>query len=241
MTDPYIGIDSTKIDFFDNELGAVITLKELSDGTHATPRSGWIAAGTFTYNATNKITVASGAVNIYQIGDKIRFYQDGGWKNMYITVVADTLLTVTGGTDFTVANSAITSAAYSHTENPVGFSGRFNYVPTFTGFSTDPTGIVATFKVVGRTCFINITMSTAGVSNANTFTVSLPITAATISGYESWHNLPWAYDNSATSTTNDLVYILSAGTVVTLAKAGAGTGWTATNNKRAMINASYEI
>ena len=39
----------------------------------------------------------------------------------YVIAVADTLLTITGGTDFTLANSAITGNYFSKTVSPVGF------------------------------------------------------------------------------------------------------------------------
>ena len=49
-----------------------------------------------------------------------------------ITVgVADTVLTVTGGRDYTVHNSAITNPYFSKIENLQEFPPYFNYTPTF--------------------------------------------------------------------------------------------------------------
>ena len=122
--------------------------------------SGWVPAGTFTYNAANKITVASGAASIYQKSDKLMFAQHGYIKKMYVLVVADTLLTVTAGTDAVVEDTAtypITLPYYSHIENPLGFTPWFNITaPVFNVASYDngaggqPTTTECRFKISGN-------------------------------------------------------------------------------------------
>jgi hypothetical protein len=85
---------------------------------------GWLdPIETWTYASASTITVPSGAASKYSVGDKIKLTQTTV-KYFYVTAVADTLLTVTGGSDYTVANAAITSNYYSHS-NPVGFPGGF--------------------------------------------------------------------------------------------------------------------
>ena len=89
---------------------------------------GWIPATgvAWTYASATTISVPSGAASIYSVGDKIRIKQGAGYKYYYVVVVADTLLTVTGGSDFTVANAAITDNYYSKATSPVGFPATFN-------------------------------------------------------------------------------------------------------------------
>lgn len=105
---------------------------------------GWIeASGTWTYASATTITVPSGAASLYKTGDKIKLTQTTV-KYFYIVRVQDTLLTVTGGSDYTVADAAITSPYYSHTNNPIGFPNGFALpTPTWstsgTPFTNDPT------------------------------------------------------------------------------------------------------
>ena len=147
-----------------------------------TPLSGWIPAGTFTYASATTITVATGAASIYQKGDKLRFKQTAGtYKYFYVISVADTVLTVTGGTDYTVLNEAITVPAYSHQENPLGFPNWFNYIPTYSATGsmtyTSVTTNLAKFSISGKTVhlifgFIGTTGGTASYGISFTLPVS---------------------------------------------------------------------
>jgi len=69
---------------------------------------------------TFTITVPSGAASIYGVGDRIQLTQTTA-KYFIITVVADTVLTVYGGTDYVLANAAISAISYSHNKSPLGF------------------------------------------------------------------------------------------------------------------------
>jgi hypothetical protein len=100
----------------------IVTPKAIAD-SYLNP-SGWIPAGTFTYASadapTYVITVASGAASIYNVGDRIKL-TDSTVKYFIITAVADTTLTVYGGTDYTLSGGAITLPYYSHQKAPLGF------------------------------------------------------------------------------------------------------------------------
>lgn len=81
-----------------------------------------------------------------------------GEKFAYLTIVTDTLLTITGGTDYTLENATITSPYYSHS-NPVGFPTEFSTTaPTFVvatfdnGSGGQPTTTTSKFSIDGRTC-----------------------------------------------------------------------------------------
>jgi hypothetical protein len=146
--------------------------------------NGWTPANqTWTYASATTITVPSGAASIYQVGDKIMLTQTTV-KYFYIVAVADTLLTVTGGTDYTLANAAITANYYSHASSPVGFPTWFNYTPTLTWTAgtapTNPTGNINQFCINGRTVTINIMQSgyTAGAT-VTKVTITMPVTPVT--------------------------------------------------------------
>jgi len=93
---------------------------------------GWIPASeTWTYASATTITVPSGAASKYQKCDKIKLTQTTV-KYFYIVGVTDTVLTITGGSDYTLVDTAITSPYYSKISNPQGFPHWFNITaPTF--------------------------------------------------------------------------------------------------------------
>jgi len=135
---------------------------------------GWmLVADTWTYASATAVTVPSGAALLYAVGDKIRLKQGATYKYFYVTAVADTLLTVTGGSDFTVATpTAITDVYYSKVATPVGFPQWFNYAPY--GISATNVTLLGRFCVNGRICsFQFVANFTGGI----TFTTmpSLPI------------------------------------------------------------------
>lgn len=66
------------------------------------------------------ITVPSGAASLYGVGWKVQLTQTTA-KYFIITAVTDTTLTVYGGTDYTLANAAISSIYVSPMKAPLGF------------------------------------------------------------------------------------------------------------------------
>lgn len=178
---------------------------------------------TWTYASATTINVADGT--IFQKGDRIKLTQTTA-KYFVVVSISGNVITVTGGTDYTVANAAITTQQYSHQLNPLGYPTWFNYSPTLTGFSSNPTNTVNQFKIEGNTCVVSIRQATSGTSNATTFTITLPVTAKTIT------NQVWIYpaqvvDNGAVAMGDG--YINSAGTVVNIEKNWGA--FTASGNK----------
>ena len=94
------------------------------------PENGWISAGeTWTYasadDPTFTFTVAADVTTKYSAGMKIKLTQ-GTVKYFIITAVStftggNTTITVYGGTDYDLANSAISANAYSMMKSPQGF------------------------------------------------------------------------------------------------------------------------
>lgn len=127
---------ANKIRLYAKDKSGVSTLYYLKDNGNeielgeVTPPDGWIPVSTVpTYASASTLNVPSGAASIYKKGDKYKFTQHGVVKHFYIIGVADTLLTVTAGTDNVVENTAtypITLPYYSHQENPIGFPAYFS-------------------------------------------------------------------------------------------------------------------
>lgn len=100
------------------------------DGVHLstitdTALTGWYSiSDSWTYASadapTFTITVPSGAASKYTVGMRVRLTQTTV-KYFIITVVADTVLTVYGGTDYTLANAAISLISVSNVKSPLGF------------------------------------------------------------------------------------------------------------------------
>lgn len=146
---------------------------------------GWIkVSGSWSYASATTINVPSGATSIYQKGDKIRIKQGGSYKYFTIVTVATSLLTVTGGTDYTVANAGITDMYYSKSASPIGFPDFFNYTPIWDANSgVNPAigngTLTGMFRVEGTICHVRIHMlfgstSTYGSGGA-VYRLSLPI------------------------------------------------------------------
>lgn len=200
---------------------------------------GWIPAGeTWTYASATTITVPSGAASKYQKGDKIKITNNSATKYFYIVSVADTVLTVTGGSDYTVHDSAITNPYFSKIDNPQGFPHWFAYTPTFGGFSADPTGQFR-FRVTGVSVFVSMRMSVAGTSNANTFTVSVPITSS--SSMDIFTAIPAITDNSVNEGCNQCLHSNGTATL-TMQRNQSAVGWTAAGAKRITgITVQYQM
>jgi hypothetical protein len=164
---------------------------ELSDMTLSVllGAASWIPVGdTWTYASATSITVPTDATATYQKGWGIRFKQGGSYKYMYITGVAATTLTVNGGTDYSVANAAITDVYYA--PNPAGafgFPAYFNYTVSITG-GGGSAGTYAELIILegkfsisgGRVSFQCSKQVTNKGSWTGNVTISMPVTPSSI-------------------------------------------------------------
>lgn len=191
------------------------------------------------YASATTITVPTGAVSRYQPGDKLKL-NNTTTKYFYITIVADTLLTVTGGTDYTVANLAISEIKVSR-QSPPDFPAAFNWSPTLTGFSANPTNTVYQFYISDGWCYVHVRQATNGTSNATTFWISAPVTPTTLSN-AIWGNA-WieAVDNGSLIAAPGKAYASSANSVIVVGSTMSSDNWTAANGKRASFNLAYRI
>lgn len=83
------------------------------------------------------ITVDSDATDLFEIGDKIRFKQGGGYKYFYVTdVPSSTTLDITAGSEYTLADAAITDFWISKAVSPVDWPLPPNPLVTVTDAAT---------------------------------------------------------------------------------------------------------
>ncbi len=210
-------------------------------GSSAGSLDGWIPANeTWVYaSATTFTVVGVNRTARYTPGTRLQLTNSAAVK--YFVVVSsafstDTTVTVTGGSDYSLANAAISANSYSYAANPQGYPGWFNFADATTGI-TSPTVTWARFAVVGRVCQISYDVS--GTSNAATKTFTLPIAAASGSGVFMCIGLGKDNGTNQTAVPRLLVNVSSATATVT--KDGSGAAWTNTGAWQYTANFAYEI
>ncbi len=147
---------------------------------------GWTddTARTWTYVSASTFTVTGDQTAVFQKGTRLKFTQTTVKYAVVVSAAFSTVTTVTilVNTDYTLANAAITANFYSYQESPQGYPDWFSWTPTFTGFSADPTPAGCKVGIRGQTAFVHFGISATGTSNATTFTISMPVTTANITG-----------------------------------------------------------
>lgn len=141
---------------------------------------GWVddSANTWTYvSATSFKLLGVDATVKFSKGTRLRLKQGGSYK--YFVVVSssfstDTTVTVTAGTDYSLANSVITDNGYSYAVNPQGYPGWFSFAASYTGYASISSSL-AKFKIDGEECTIRAFVT--GTSNATTLTFTIPVTS----------------------------------------------------------------
>lgn len=144
---------------------------------------GWIPAEeTWTYASASTFTISGDKTGKYQKGDKIKLTQTTV-KYFYIIGVSysapNTTVTVTGGTDYTVANAAITLPYFSKIVTPQGFPQAFAFTPILTTQAGTVTTYSASgyFTLIGNFCYIRYVVSVTNNGSGGTAALfSLPIT-----------------------------------------------------------------
>lgn len=207
-------------------------IKWSDTGGSGVTADGWIndTAETWTYASAGSFTVPGNLTAKYSVGTYIKLTQ----TTLKFFVVSSssyaagtTTVNITAGTDYTLANAAITLPFYSYAVNPQGYPGWFNYTITWTGFTaTVPTASVSRFAVVGRECYFSLRLSASGTSNATTMTLSLPIPSAVASLH-----MVYGVDSNASLTAPSTLVFSAAGTTVAAFKDLTGAAWTNANGK----------
>ena len=228
---------TTKVDGVDTVMAAHIN--NLQDAMMAVEdfaldlRDGWIpVSDTWTYKTATTITVPSGAASIYQVGMGIRLTQTTV-KYFYIVGITDTVLTITGGSDYTLANATISAVSYTNTpDTAIGFPRVFQYTTTITGYETNPKTATLEFKMIGNRVYVDTYNRIDGNdSNATGLTFTLPVSA-----YDSQLVVALGYPIDGGSISNiPTGYIDVTGTIASCYKQFYQEAWTASGRKALML------
>ena len=135
---------------------------------------------TATYASSTTFTLTGDWTNVLSTGTKIWFRQSATSKYFYVTATSystgTTTVTVTGGSDYTVANAAIYDAHYSQASSPTGFPQFFNYSPTLTNVTEGNGSKVAKFSLNGKSIHYWGTFTFGNSSSMGTSpSIGLPI------------------------------------------------------------------
>jgi len=158
---------------------------------NAAAADGWTPdTATWTYASASTFTVATDVTAQFGKGTKLKLTQTTA-KYFYVTASSydapNTTVTVTGGTDYALANAAITSPFYSYAECPQGFPDWFSWTPTLSASGamtwTTTTIYVAKFRISARMFFANIyARGTTGGTAGLYLLATLPFTLGGGSG-----------------------------------------------------------
>lgn len=210
-----------------------------------TAQDGWIddQDESWTYvSATSFKIVGRDVTTKYTTGTRIKC--NNGGSTVYFVVVSssfssDTTVTITGGSDYTLANSSISANFHSYAANPQGYPGWFAFTASTTGFSSF-TKQVTRFNVIGRACTVSISIS--GTSNGTGFSLTLPITcSANLDATNGLQDVARVQDNSGSGSTG-LVAASQSSATLNIYKDLAASGWTASGTKSVFKSQfTYEI
>jgi len=196
---------------------------------------------TWAYASATSVTVTADATNRFQVGDKIKFTQHDTVKFFYVVTVAATTLTLTAGNVSSVETTGggtpypITEIYVSREERPFGFPQVFDWTPVFTGFSVDPSDVVARFSMDGILVNCNVHIGTNGTSNSAEFylTPPVPMNTTYFRGVYCWTQT----DNGSALSTPSRALARGPSNVIRLDKvASAANGWTASGAKGASFS-----
>lgn len=199
---------------------------------NAANTDGWIAdTDTWTYVSATSFKVTGKNVTAkFSKGTRIKLTQT---TDKYFVVTSssfstDTTVTLTGGTNYTLANAAITSPYYSYQANPQGYPGWFNFTPTLTGGSAGPSSFDCKFNIIGNICNFYLQTTSDYTSNSASFTFTIPVSSVKL-----MHYVPCGVEDNGTFQTTPGALELGAGSnVVNIYKSFLSNGFTTSGAKR---------
>lgn len=145
--------------------------------------------------------------------------------------------TATLGTLSSLGISLLDDVTSSDVFNTLGVTWT-SFVPTFTGFSSNPTIVYCEYIQINKLCIFTL-FSNPGVSNSTSFTISIPFVAARNS------NLGFGtlINNGTTSTAPGRVNTTAGSNVLTCAinAGGGGSSWNGSGNKNFNFTIQFAI
>ncbi len=207
---------------------------------------GWTPAGeTWTYVSATSFRIAGDVTAKYQPGDKLKLTQTTV-KYFYVLSAVygapNTTITVTAGSDYSVANAPITAPYFSKAASPQSFPDWFNWAPTLTGWSTVPPTAFYRFKIQGRSVHVMVDQTGASVSNTTGITITAPVTSANINAALYFGAAMWsAADNGSYLTTPGRAILANNSANILCYTNFTSGGWTNSGAKLVAFNLVYEF
>lgn len=185
------------------------------------------------YNSTTGMLLKDSSTTI---ADNGYIYSPGSLETAG-AIIADTISEHTGNAGVTIDGVLLKDNTITASNIPTTWT---TWNPTFTGFSADPTGGIYNYRTVGNEIEIEVVMPNNGTSNATGFTMTLPVTAATIANME-WVAYANCVNNGSFVNIPCPSVIASAGTTITFwISPNRSTAWGTANGKRcAYLRMSY--
>jgi hypothetical protein len=114
------------------------------------------------------------------------------------------------------------------------------WVPTITGFSSNPTNTINYYQIVRKACKLFIRQGTDGTSNATSFTMTLPFSSVTTANYA--EIIPTIVDDNGTPQLGRVAILGSGPTTIIVNPTAAGGNFTASGGKRVQtVHVEYFI
>jgi hypothetical protein len=208
---------------------------------------GWnLDSNTWTRVSNTQFTVSSATnfTNRYLPGVKLTWAESGTIKYGVVAsssfASSTTTVNLVPTTDYVMSASPDAATTCLSLTHPPGFPSRFLYAPTVTGFSTAPATSLSWWNIQNGLCTLSVAWLTAGTSNANTFTVALPIAASTVGLWLTSFDLPAALDGG-TGITLGTGTVSATATSATLSNGTGTTSWATSGAKNASFTVTYPI
>lgn len=212
--------------------------------------SGWYPIlHAVTYISATSFAVSGDQTGMYKKGRALRWTQNNTVResniisSAYSSGTDKTTVTIHAGYKIAVGDcSVLNTVSYPITNvyiglhaHPAGFAEWFLLGATPTGFSANPV-MALRFQVAGKLCRYVVTSTANGTSNSTTFSVPLPITAASISG-TNWRS--WALVVNNGTPVDGSCTIVSGSSTLSF-YADAQSAFVASGNKSGNATIEYE-
>lgn len=205
-----------------------------------TPLDGWVddTAETWTFASATTFTVATDLTAKYTVGTRLKLTQSATVKFFVVSAGStfaggNTTVTISGGSDYTFANAAVSANFHSYAANPQGWPTWFNFtLGSVVGFSS-VTLKLGFFSVFGDLVYISFVVS--GTSNATSLTFTTPFVQLNNTFYtNTFLNIPCTVtDSGTTQTSPGKIQMTPGSATVTITKTLNSGAFTNTGSKAA--------
>ncbi len=199
--------------------------------TYASGSGGGVATFTVAGDQTAKYTTGT---RIKLTQTTVKYFVCAGSSH----AAGTTTVTIHAGSDYTLANAAISANYHSYALNPQGWPGWFAFTCGAVGFSSK-TVDAGRFAVNGRVCYVEFDIS--GTSNATTFAWVLPFSSRSSS--RQYFGSGTSVNSGTTGTSPARVNVPTGGTTTaTMGRQWSGDGgYTNSGTKGSQGMITYEI